>query len=442
MNILLLMPDALRSSQMHCCGYEKDTTPFIDRLASEGVLFTQAISQSSHTYPGITSTYTGLYPFTHGIQGARDYARVRESLADDLRSRPGFEKWELPLQILNRLGYQVIGKYGKDFCRPLGCFIDIRDLPPVPELLREYTSTRFFIMNMPYFTHVPYQAVPPYDALFLPRGYTITENLEQYQEVIRRKKWGRVYNPEKASTGYEVFEFERFEPFTFSADDRPGLVAWYDGAVRTFDAEVEACVTRLEELGLLEDTLIIITSDHGEEILERGSLGHASCSLAGTLYEENIRIPLIFHYPKALPGGRVIGTQVSQINIMPTLFDLLGLPVPPGTEGRSLLPLINGEETEFEEETYLEAPVCGWQAVPEDDGRMLWAMRTPQWKCIYNYDCKNMRGSFELYDLQNDPHERKNLYGQNTGQSKALEEKLMRKISSRIRSFQDQYSAV
>lgn len=436
MNVLLIMPDALRSSQMHCYGYEKETTPFLDRLASNGVLFSQAVSQSSHTYPGMSTTLTGLYPCTHRIHGEKDYNRIQPSLAETLRAVPGFEEWELPLDILNKNGYRIIGKYGRDYLMPLGCLTDIRDLPPVPEILEQCTGAPFFIKDMPYFTHVPYEAPQPYIEQFLPKGYEATRNLERYDKVIRTHGWGRVYNPEKACIDFPVIEFERFEPLTFSSEDRPGLLARYDAAVRRLDSEVEAYVTKLDDLGLLDETLIVITSDHGEEILERGSLGHASCSLAGTLYEESIRIPLILHCPKLLPKGRVIDTQVSQVNIMPTILDLLDKPIPSGTEGQSLLPLIRTGKAGFEEATWLEAPVCGWQAVPESDSRMVFALRTPQWKLIYNFEGPARPSSYELYNLIDDGAEANNLSDAEPGIASHLEAKLLSKIRPRLNSFQ------
>ena len=229
---------------------------------------------------------------------------------------------------------------------------------------------------------------------------------------VEKKK----YQEAKTATEWKVF--------ALSEEDRPSIMALYDGAVRNLDMEIERHVRKLEELGILDDTLIIITPDHGEEILERGSLGHASCSMAGTLYDENIRIPLIMRYPKALPQGRVIETQVSQVDIMPTIFDILGYSMPELTEGHSLLPLIKGKDIDFEEETHCETLVCGIQTL-DWDKRIKWAVRTPHKKLIYSQD--PVGNYYELYNLKNDPEEKVNLIDKEPKISNELKKKLRKR---------------
>jgi len=234
--------------------------------------------------------------------------------------------------------------------------------------------------------------------------------------VLNPNVVGKKYQEAKTATSWKVF--------TLSEEDRPSIMALYDGAVRNLDMEIERYVKKLEELGILDDTLIIITPDHGEEILERGSLGHASCSIAGTLYDENIRIPLIMRYPKTLPQGRVIETQVSQVDIMPTIFDILGYPMPELTEGHSLLPLIEGKDIDFKEETHCETLVCGMQTL-DWDKRTKWALRTPQWKLIYSQDTKD--NYYELYNLKNDPEEKVNLIDKEPRIANELKKKLRKR---------------
>jgi arylsulfatase A-like enzyme len=191
--------------------------------------------------------------------------------------------------------------------------------------------------------------------------------------------------------------------------DRPAVNALYDGEVRVFDDAVGRWVRKLEQLGLLEDTLIVILADHGEELLERGHVGHCSCNLKGTLYDECIRIPLILRLPGKLPAGRVVRRQVSQIDVMPTLLELAGLGVPDFVEGSSLLPLIWDETQSFREEAFAETTPAGWQSLPEDD-REIWCLRTERWKLILNTDAAGRSQRYELYDLTADPGETRDLY--------------------------------
>ncbi|MBU0716243.1 MAG: sulfatase-like hydrolase/transferase, partial [Verrucomicrobia bacterium] len=158
-------------------------------------------------------------------------------------------------------------------------------------------------------------------------------------------------------------------------------------------------------------TLIIITADHGEELMERGHVGHCSCNLKGTLYDESIKVPLIMRYPRKLPQGKVIQRQISQIDIMPTVFDLLDLPKPSWMDGRSTLPLINGGAVEFREEVYAETTPAGWQALENDD-REIWCVRTEEWKLILYTTADRHEKRWELFNLKSDPAEIKNIFDQ------------------------------
>ncbi len=214
--------------------------------------------------------------------------------------------------------------------------------------------------------------------------------------------------------------------------DRPAINALYDGEVRVFDDLVGRWIAKLEELELLDDTLVVILADHGEELLERGYVGHCSCNLKGTLYDEAIKVPLLLRCPKILPAGRVIESQISQIDIMPTIFDLLGIEGLKFMEGRSTRSLIEaGMETEsskpFREESFAETPPAGWQALQDDD-REIWCIRTASWKLILNTTRSGAYLRFELYNLKQDPAEQQDLYRVDHPQVDRLRPKLERFI--------------
>ncbi|MFH1905183.1 MAG: sulfatase [bacterium] len=423
MNVLLIMPDALRATNLGCCGYSKNTSPFMDKLAKESVVFKNAIAQTAHTHPGVVSIYTGLYPTTHCQQTPKDFAEfAKTGWNSEWRNTELRKKWKAPLNILKERGYTTGGKHA-DSWWPLGYSIETDKI--LNKLIEDKIGRPFFMMCVPYYTHIAYNAVPDYDKLFLSEGDKLTDNFRKYAEMIKTTGHGYILNSEFVGKKYqEAKTATSWKVFTLSEEDRPSIMALYDGAVRNLDMEIEKHVKKLEELGILDDTLIIITPDHGEEILERGSLGHSSCSMAGTLYDENIRIPLIMRYPKALPQGRVIETQVSQVDIMPTIFDILGYSMPELTEGHSLLPLIRGKDIDFKEETHCETLVCGMQTL-DWDKRMKWALRTPQWKLIYSqYPEGNY---YELYNLKNDPEEKVNLIDKEPKIANELKKKLRKR---------------
>jgi arylsulfatase A-like enzyme len=192
-------------------------------------------------------------------------------------------------------------------------------------------------------------------------------------------------------------------------EDQPAVHALYDGEVRVFDDLVGEWVAKLEQLGMLNDTLIILTADHGEELMERGHVGHCSCNLQGTLYDEALKVPLLLRYPKQLPQGQVVRQQISHIDLMPTVFDLLGWPLPATMEGRSTLPLIRGETNLFRAEAYAETTPAGWQALEKDD-REIWCVRTADWKLILHTTAARAEKRYELFDLQADSGERTNRF--------------------------------
>ncbi|MSS69920.1 MAG: DUF4976 domain-containing protein [Candidatus Latescibacteria bacterium] len=384
-NVLLITVDTFRPDHMGCMGYGRETTPNLDRIASEGVLFTQAISSSSWTTPGLMSVLTGLYAPTHGVD-ARD-----KSLRSDAPTLP---------RLLRPLGYvspdicylTVIPNFaglGFDAYAPRDSVISNGD-EILFRCLEDCRDRRFFIYYHYRDIHLPYHPSSPYDTLFTPAGFD--------RSKVSATKLNAVTQDVMIPFGHVTFE----------AGDRGWVAGLYDGEVRQMD---ERFFKRLEEtlvrLGLKEKTLLVITADHGEELLDHGFVGHASTSLKGTSYDEVIRIPLILRYPGGLPAGRRVGEQVQNIDVAPTVLDLLGTEVPEALQGRSLLPLIRGEPGWRERPAFCETTPGGYQAPPEMLKTRVRSMRTPAWKFIRTVGPST--DVSELYSLKEDPGERQNV---------------------------------
>jgi arylsulfatase A-like enzyme len=171
------------------------------------------------------------------------------------------------------------------------------------------------------------------------------------------------------------------------AEDRRYIRALYDSGVSAHDVAFGKLLEGLERRGLLRTTMLIHSSDHGEEMFERGKLGHTQ----RTLYEEVLRTPLLIHYPPLFPPGRVVQEQVELVDLVPTVLDALDLPPLRGTHGRSLLPVARGEERSITAGTTLAA-------VPSARAVRVGRFKLIQWR----RGCK-------LYDLATDPGERHNL---------------------------------
>jgi len=423
-NVLFIVCDALRPDHLGCYGYNKNTSPFIDKLAKEGCLFKNTISNCNHTLPGIVSLFTGLYQTTHEVNNRKSYEEWKKGKL--------WKGWRTPFNILKEKGYLVAG-FNPSVFGPLGYEIEIEDLP---KSIKEFKDRPFFIWWWIDLTHLPYNPDPPYDRMFLPEGYKIENSTEKKLEIVKNKmiihRPGLISCEEMGIKGpIEKLGYERtFAEAVFDEKDIPAIVALYDGEIRLLDIEIEKYIKTLESLCILDETIIVITADHGEALLERGILGHSSCSLEGNLYDENIKIPLIIRYPPLIPKGKIINEQVSQVDIMPTIFDILEIKKPERVDGVSLLPLIKEEKKKYRQECFAMTQPAGWQAL-ETDERMIYCIRTPEWKLIYNYDPKNKKNTYyELYNLKKDPNEKENLINKNL----KIKEKLKRKLRNWIKN--------
>ena len=421
-NVLLLIVDALRADRLHCYGNPWPTSPALDQLAEDGVLFRQLIAHSSHTLPSVGSIFSGLDPLAHGLTDPRTHAN--HSWGD----------WPTPLSFLEKSGFAVAG-----FNAFMYYHFGRRNIENIDEalpFLEEHRDQPFFLWQFDEQVHLPYNPKPPYDKAFLPEGHQVSEGTAERLEIVKSTM---IVHPPGLVSQFELSEGtgSKFEAdvdreidytrsaasVTFEPEDQVSIRALYDGEVRTVDDQIHRYVQRLEELGILDDTIVIVTSDHGEELLERGNVGHSSCSLMGTLYEEAIRVPLVIRYPRGLPRGKVVERQVSQIDIMPTIFELLNLEMPAEAEGRSLLPLVRGEAPDSAEQTFSGTLPCGWQTL-QDDPRRILCIRTPKWKLIYNEFAPQAQNHYELYDLEKDCGEQHNVLEQNPQAADTLKQKL------------------
>jgi len=429
MNVLIILADALRPDHLGCYGYPKNTSPNIDRLAREGVRFENCVATSTHTFPPLVSLLTGQDVSTHNLLTAQDYADW--ILKDTWKGR------RTPLHVLREAGWQADGEYVTRW-KPLGFTHDENDLPAYLERNRD---RKWFYFASPYPTHMPYNPPEDYYRMFVDPDFQPDEETLKRMEMARSKM---ICHPPGIKSAMEVGQPDAIgipdeehqrsvAEVEFRPEDAPGIRALYDGEVRVFDDWIGSRLAKLEELGLLDDTLVVLVSDHGEELLERGHVGHTSCNLAGTVYDECLRVPLIMRHPPTLPAGAVIRDQVSQIDVLPTIFHLLGLEVPPPVDGTSLLPLIRGEATGFREQAYAATPPAGWQRLLSDR-RLIWCVRTLKRKLILNLDPdaeKTRR--YELYDLEQDPGERNDIFDQEreSPATKELMDRLEEHVSRR-----------
>jgi len=336
-NVLLVSVDTLRPDHLGCYGYHRDTSPALDALAGQGVRFTTVASASSWTLPAHASLVTGLYPSAHGAWKMASSISPEVPLLAELLKRSGMATCGVVSFHLLSSGYGF-GR-GFDTYHELhkthgGGLHNVRAEQVSNQAIRWIGENRHqpFFLFLHYFDpHWDYDPPPPYDRIYNP-GYRGKMN-GRYGSLMKYIK----YRPEKPRRGGgRPVEPGMEREVAIAREDLEQVLALYDGEIRYTDHHLGRVFDALKLFGLLDNTLVVITGDHGEEFMEHGSLeGHA-----WTMYEEVIRVPLIMRFPDGLGAGLAVERQVRNIDIMPTILRWLEQSLPAGLEGESLLPAI------------------------------------------------------------------------------------------------------
>lgn len=368
-NVLLFSVDSLRADRLGAYDSTRKTTPNIDAWAAQGSVFLNAFSTSAWTAPGLVSILSGLYPPTHGVRtrdnsGPRNLPTLIKILQERGYRTPNLNFFTFA-SYYQHLGLGPVQR--KYFTRESGDEL----LNWLKANVQGGKSEPFFVWYHSTLVHLPYN--PPVEKLPAPR-----EELEQ-SEGIRAVLNGAIVPIGSAE---------------FTPKDRPILDRLYGAEVGRVDRLFGEALEILEQKGALADTLVILTADHGEELLDHGFVGHASTSLQAKLYDEFLRIPLIMVWPGKIPVQRV-REPVSQIDVMPTVLGLLDIPTPELQHGKDLFKGKIGERTLF-----FESVIAGNQTTRENENLWIRAIRKGNLKFISDE---------ELYDLSRDPDEKVNL---------------------------------
>ncbi len=389
---ILIVLDTLRADGLSAYGNRRDTTPILDGLAREGVLFETAVTNAPWTLAAMAALLAGEYP-----TGRVFHDGLRLSRVEDLRDAG----WRTAAFTGGGFVSEYFGfERGFDVFREVqGKSVEFAPVDPnrrksgiepifaqARSWLRESGDEPFFLLVHTYEPHMPYRR-------------------RLYAEGLERGRLGETYEIVHLAMATQG-ELPIGEP------ELAYIRALYDGGVATSDRHVGELLDALEELGLGDETLVVVTSDHGEDLGERvplrpGSHGHA-------LYDEQLLVPLILHDPtRDYPVSRVTA-QVRTIDVLPTILEILGVGPAPGEHGRSLLPLMLGEEDEDR---------LAWIEIPESKPMRLEAyvgIRTGREKLIVR---PSAAGELwvGLFDLDADAAERSNLADRNPALRSALD---------------------
>lgn len=350
LNILLITLDALRPDHLGCYGYKRNTSPNIDKLAKEGIMFTQAIAQGTWTPPSTVSIITSTYPSMHQVVWYGDSINPEISTLTEIFKRQNYHTGFISFSILNT----IIGlNRGFDV---FNADIENEDAHKLTQKaikwLKRNKNKPFFLWLHYWDTHLPYKASPPYDKIFLNDGI-------YYDEKIKNLSLSDSNICVKCIPKYGIKD---------NITDGNYYISQYDGAIRSVDNQIGFLVNALKRLRLYKNTLIIISADHGELLGENDIYFQH-----GVVFSDAIlKVPLIITHNKLIPKNKVINCQVQSIDIVPTILEILKIDKPPSMQGFSLLPVILGRNNYPSAYAFLYANEAAY------------GLRTSEWKLIYS----------------------------------------------------------
>lgn len=450
-NVILISMDTLRADHLPCYGYYRNTAPNICELAKEGILFKNAFAQSANTFPSHMSIFTSLYPSSHGVKN-----RFKDKLDEEILTLPQILKlynyntaWSGPL---NDPGLDFESGFGRGFDEKFESVFRKRILNECnnSELFewlekQEKERNNFFLFYHTYKIHVPYipktnlfdnmsiLSIPLQDysnnllQILKEKFYNnpdsffsalnISDN-DTKEKMMNEDFWSLsnlrlFYNPSSpnilAQAGIDPPSFEVFwkNINRSDSDELTYVISLYDSEIVEADACLNEFFDKLKKEGIYNKTVIIITSDHGEEFMEHGSIDHSQ------LYDETLHVPLILKIPD-LSGFKVDGL-VESIDITPTILSLLGIPLPFYVQGKNLL------NNDFKDRVYAEFA----------DKKLLMSER---WSFIM-YD----NDMIELYDLIKDPKQTRNLTQEKTEVAENMKTELKNWLSTLPKYYKTEY---
>lgn len=431
-NLIIISLTNVGAKHVSTYGYQYETTPNIDELGKKSLVFENAFSHASWTLPSGTSFFTSLFPFSHKIMGRYSGEILGKdiiTLADILNSQGyrtaaftgGFD-YDIRYDVINRFGEIKNLDKGKHFSfRRLAAAIDIYgDLPlTVPaavEWLEKNSGKKFFIFVQGYDAHCPFTPPEPYNTLFDPDykgSVDFSSCFFTYDKaepiIIDDKKY---YS---ANTVYYDNKTENFvaENISLNENDINHLVALHDAEISYADSLVGKLLDKVEELGLSENTIIVVFSEHGDMLGKQGRFMRGG-PLKGTFFDDVLNVPLIIKHPNL--GPQRIQGLVQLVDVMPALLEFLGIKTNAMIQGRSLLPLI------FNNDTINELVFAGVEFTPPENSlffqkpTVVTSVRNHDWKLIREIVLTQDKLSiesvnYELYNLKDDPEELNNVYG-------------------------------
>ena len=382
-NLLFFGIDSLRRDHMSLHGYNRLTTPHIDKYLEKGTVFNSCFSAHIPTTPGYANMLTGMDCFGTNIVALRHEGELApgvKTLAEILREN-GYDTTCIGFKNASGRGFDRYIDFEGWNSQADGRAHKAENLNAVtiPELERMAKGDKPFFLFMRHMDpHSPYRAPEPFHKMF-------------YQ--------GNEFDPNNRSLD-PVFAFKPFCDyfatwFPEGCTDADYIVAQYDAEIAYMDTCIQLILQKLADLGLENDTLVVFTSDHGETLYDHDCyFDHHS------MYDNCLVVPFAIRFPGRVPAGRRVADICTLADVTPTVLDILGIETGIKFDGRSMFPTAFGDTLSHRDEFYITE--CTWMR------KHGW--RTPKWKLMVALEPDfHYKPEIELYDLENDPKETVNI---------------------------------
>ncbi|MFN7973838.1 MAG: sulfatase [Acidobacteriota bacterium] len=389
-NVLMIVMDTTRADRLSVNGYALDTTPNLRALASNGVTFTSAWSPAGWTAPAHATLFTGLRPEHHGLELA-----IRGYLTPDVPTLA---------EILSQSGYETACFSNNDYVCPesgltrgFGRFDPLYDMKPQPPTSTGHSLAADWALEVhrrgvPFFAfindmdpHEPYHPAREFALPFLP-GDTTQDELNAGLAFDFKRSLGVVLG--RVRLGPREIRI---------------LSSLYDGEVASLDHEIGALLARLNEASLLDDTVVVVVADHGENLGEHGLFDHKF-----SLHRTVCHIPLVIRFPGGFSGGRVVSDVVRLEDVLPTVLELTGVAAPPGLDGATLSGIVSGRISRAVWGAARGFLPQALEIYPDADP----AIFNRSYRAVFDgthHLIASSDGALELYDLATDPGETRNI---------------------------------
>ncbi|MFX0075247.1 MAG: sulfatase [Candidatus Hermodarchaeota archaeon] len=425
-NVILLTIDCLRADFTGTLANNEILTPNLNKFAKEGILFTQAIANGPSTPFSFPSIFTSTYALMDS--NFPEMSSLRRSIPELLEEK-GFKT----AGFHSNPYLSKVYKYDKFFEFFYDSISDESENYKRSNKLREFIKRHKIIKNLSkkflnffgfkYKLEIPYKTAKAINQ----KALKWLENREG--DFFVWIHYMDTHHPFLPPEKYRTISYQKLlkleKVLSKNSPNTPKkkileIIEAYKGTIKYVDNEIGVLFDKLNDLDLYNNSLIIITADHGEEFMEHGDFSHQA-----KLYEELIHIPLYIKGPK-LPKGETIDDLISLIDIPPTILNYLEFEKNPSYKGKSILSLIKKEPDKYVQDGVITETLAkeGKVILSLDEGSRIISYRTKNWKLILNFE-KDMK---ELFNLDLDPKEIKNVYDQNKDIARNYEEILLEHI--------------